>query len=254
MNERAVEDMLNPELDAKALSKEFAVRGRIRINDVLRPEFAEQAARCMEGDQVPWQMVFRRGKESCNLTRPEWDAMSREEKGQLFAGINRQAAAAFQYFYSRYDLALAVEEGRDPHLFLFNLALFLGSEYFLPFGRVVTRISEINSINAQATRYTGGNFLTRHDDSHEAPDRRCAYVMGFTRDWKPEWGGALLVLNSEGELVESYVPRFNSLVMFKVPMAHCVTYVAPFAQQPRHSVTGWLSATDENEEKKQLER
>ncbi len=254
MNELAIEDMLNPALDAKVLNEEFAEQRRIRINDILKPEFAEQAAQCLESDQVPWEMVFRQGQEGRQVSRQEWEAMPRAEQGQLFGGINRQAAQAFQYFYSRYDLAAAVDEGRDAHLFLCKLAMFLGSEYFLPFAREVVGISQINSINAQATRYTGGNFLTKHDDSHEAPGRRCAYVMGFTRDWKPEWGGTLVVMNKEGEPIDSYIPRFNSLVIFKVPVEHCVTFVAPFAQQARHSVTGWLSATDRNDEKKQLER
>ncbi len=49
-------------------------------------------------------------------------------------------------------------------------------------------------------------------------------------------------MEREGDnIVESYVPRFNSMVMFKVPLMHCVSYVAPFAQAPRHSLTGWFT-------------
>jgi len=204
---------------------------------------------------APWEMVFRHGKENWKLTQPEWDAMPRERKRLLFARINTQAGEAFQFVYRPYNLALAVREGRTPGLFLLKLAMFLGSEYFLTFARKVVGISEINSIDATATRYAASNFLTRHNDGvEEGPERRCAYVMGFTRDWKPEWGGSLLLLNTGGQLVDTYVPCFNSLVMFKVPVEHCVTYVAPFAQRMRHSVTGWLSVADTNEERKPLER
>jgi Rps23 Pro-64 3,4-dihydroxylase Tpa1-like proline 4-hydroxylase len=36
------------------------------------------------------------------------------------------------------------------------------------------------------------------------------------------------------------VPAYNSLVLFKVPVWHSVTFVTPFAGEVRYSITGWL--------------
>jgi len=47
-------------------------------------------------------------------------------------------------------------------------------------------------------------------------------------------------LSADGEVEEVWMPRFNSLALFRVPTPHIVSYVAPFATQPRYAITGWL--------------
>ena len=45
---------------------------------------------------------------------------------------------------------------------------------------------------------------------------------------------------TDGRVLESFTPRWNSLSLFKVPALHCVSYVTPWAAGPRLAVTGWL--------------
>ena len=45
---------------------------------------------------------------------------------------------------------------------------------------------------------------------------------------------------TDGEVEEVWSPRYNSLTLFMVPTMHVVSYVAPFAKQPRYAITGWL--------------
>lgn len=232
-------NMLNPSLEPDSLRQDFSQNGRVRVMDILTPEYAEQAARWLE-TRIPWQVVFRRGKESATMTQQEFQQLTDQQRSELLANIINQAGERFQYLYGYYNLADAYKELQDPSAFLFKLTEFIASEYFRDFVRTVSGVQEISGINAQATRYVSGQFLTRHDDA-EDPVRKVAYVLGLTRAWRPEWGGILQVLDETGNLVDSYVPRFNSLVLFKVPMWHCVSYVAPFAQAPRHSITGWFT-------------
>jgi Rps23 Pro-64 3,4-dihydroxylase Tpa1-like proline 4-hydroxylase len=68
-----------------------------------------------------------------------------------------------------------------------------------------------------------------------------AYVLNLAReDWHPDWGGYLLFLDEEGDVIEGFRPRFNALNLFRVPQSHSVSYVPPFAPIGRMAVTGWL--------------
>jgi SM-20-related protein len=69
-----------------------------------------------------------------------------------------------------------------------------------------------------------------------------AFVLGFSRNWKADWGGLTLFYDDGGNVTGAFVPAFNSLTMFRVPVYHSVTYVTPFAREVRYSITGWLLA------------
>jgi Rps23 Pro-64 3,4-dihydroxylase Tpa1-like proline 4-hydroxylase len=47
-------------------------------------------------------------------------------------------------------------------------------------------------------------------------------------------------LRTDGDVEEVWMPRFNSLALFRVPTRHMVSYVSPFAKHPRYAITGWL--------------
>jgi SM-20-related protein len=67
-----------------------------------------------------------------------------------------------------------------------------------------------------------------------------AYVFSFTKNWKIDWGGLLQFHDDENcKIIDSYVPAFNALTIFRVPQWHSVSYVTPFAMGPRYAVAGW---------------
>jgi Rps23 Pro-64 3,4-dihydroxylase Tpa1-like proline 4-hydroxylase len=119
---------------------------------------------------------------------------------------------------------------------------FLNSEEFLGFTRDITGIEAIEFGDAQATLYRSGHFLTAHDDNVPGTKRLAAYVMSFTPVWRPEWGGLLEFVDHTSQVDAGYVPGFNTLKLFRVPMTHYVSMVAPFATGSRYSITGWLRA------------
>jgi Rps23 Pro-64 3,4-dihydroxylase Tpa1-like proline 4-hydroxylase len=106
----------------------------------------------------------------------------------------------------------------------------------------VTGDERIAYVDAQATRYRPGHFLTEHTDDVAGKQRLYAYVLNLTPAWRIDWGGLLLFHAPDGHVAEAYCPRFNALNVFAVPQAHSVSVVAPFAPAHRLSVTGWLRA------------
>lgn len=95
--------------------------------------------------------------------------------------------------------------------------------------------------DGQTTLFGPSHYLGRHIDSHVAEGWEVANVLNFAReDWHPDWGGYLLFLDEEGDVVEGFRPRFNALNLFKVPQSHMVSYVPPFAPVGRMAMTGWL--------------
>ena len=132
------------------------------------------------------------------------------------------------------------------------LADFLGwiaSKDSIDAVRALSSADDIKQVDAQATRYETGDFLTVHTDDLDAHfTRRVAYVYSLCQGWKPDWGGLLHFHGDAGEIIETFVPEFNTLTLFTVPQAHSVSAVAPFAGAPRHSITGWFTASDSNPE------
>jgi Rps23 Pro-64 3,4-dihydroxylase Tpa1-like proline 4-hydroxylase len=135
-----------------------------------------------------------------------------------------------------------MKAGRDPHLPLHAVLEFFNGPQFLEFIRRFTGDRELAMVGAQATRYLPGQFLRMHDDRHDDENRRYAYVLNLSRDWQADWGGLLHFVDADGGAREAFLPRFNSLSLFKVPAQHFVGLVAPWAQQPRLAITGWWHA------------
>ena len=101
-------------------------------------------------------------------------------------------------------------------------------------------IRELLKADAQATLYAPGHFLNFHNDTpNERTHRRVAYVLGFAKDWHPDWGGLLQFYDADLNITDVLRPRFNVLSMFTVPQDHAVTYVVPYAPLGRYSITGW---------------
>jgi len=119
----------------------------------------------------------------------------------------------------------------------------MNSPPMLDFARRVTGFDDIAKADAQATRYLPGHFLRVHNDVYRASERdvrRAAYVVNLTREWHADWGGLLEFLDDDRRVVETWMPAWNGLAMFRVPTWHCVSCVAPYATAPRLAITGWF--------------
>ena len=225
--------MINNDLDLAPWRRELLARGRVQVRDFLQADAAAQLHACLR-DEVPWIVGER--------NQPDRPAPAFGAPDPALQEAYARAADGFHFAYDRYLMVEARKEGRDPGLVLHSVLEFFNGPQFLEFIRWFGNDPSINMVGAQATRYRPGEFLRQHDDRHEDEGRRYAYVLNLSREWEADWGGLLQFVDARGTVIDTFVPRFNSLSLFKVPAGHVVTLVAPWAQQPRLAITGWWHA------------
>ena len=230
--------MLNPLLDIPRLKADYAVDNRVRVDDLLTVESASRVRDA--AGSLPYDYLFFSAGENRVASPEQMAALSREQRGQLQQELNELAREGTGFLYGGYRM-----EGdhlADAPPVLRELFELINSESVLSLIREVSGIEEIYSASGQYTRYTAGNYLTRHSDNITAEQRRIAYVLGLTPAWHPDWGGLLQFFEPDGTCRDTWAPRVNSLALFDVRHVHSVTYVAPWAGAPRLALTGWFSS------------
>jgi Rps23 Pro-64 3,4-dihydroxylase Tpa1-like proline 4-hydroxylase len=232
---------LNPALDAALISRVYRSAGRVHVPDFFDAPTAAHIHRCLEAE-TRWQCVLFDGTAHRELEVPALSCLPDGERSDWLARVQRAAERGFSYCYATFRLFENYVNGRHRDSYLMRVLEFLNAPGFLELARRMTGDARIGFADGQATLYRAGDFLTRHDDEVEGRNRIAAYVLGFTPRWVTDWGGLLAFPDRHGHLAEAYVPTFNSLNLFRVPMPHAVTQVASFAAAPRYSITGWLRA------------
>lgn len=231
--------ILNAALDVARLGQQFSRSQRLQIHEVLETDAADRLYECL-AHEVPWGLAYTDGKGPQQLEAGEISGFNHADWLDLIGKANIPIGERqFRFVYNRYDMVGAHEHGREPTLLLHPVLEFLNSAEFLGFIREVTGNSSVYSAWAEATRYLPGHFLTQHNDYKDGSRREIAYVLNLTRDWRADWGGLLQFTDEDGKVLETYMPAFNSLALFSVPMWHCVSYVAPFAPHGRYAIAGW---------------
>jgi len=234
---------LNPALDVAALKARFAATGRVQLRNVLTEESAREL-QLMLAQGTPWGMAVGAGTAKPSSFRA---AQTRTPEGQQAlqqaarSAEHHTARGEYGFRFAHYPILEAINEGWDPGGAHEVLIEHLNAPAFLDLARAVTGIDQLFKADAQATLFAPNHYLGRHIDSHVAEGWEVAYVLNLAReDWHPDWGGYLLFLDEDGDVVEGFRPRFNTLNLFRVPQPHLVSYVPPFAPVGRLAVTGWL--------------
>lgn len=224
---------LNPALDAGPLVETFSRTGRVHIPNIMTELSARRLFRALE-QETPWSLIFNEGKETRTF-----ESVSAEDHQRMAIAAWERAHSSFQYFYFHYRLLEHRRLYPKPDHYLARLMTFMISPGFLAFIREVTGDRSIDWISSTATLYKPLDFLTVHDDG--LSDRRIAYVLNMTPEWRPDWGGALQFYDSDDHIEEGFLPTFNALNMFRVPKRHSVSQVATFGGL-RYSVSGWFES------------
>lgn len=115
---------------------------------------------------------------------------------------------------------------------------FFASKDFLDFISQVTS-QRLKSIDMSGFIYSEGDYLLPHDDRLEG--RRIAYVVNLSEKFSNIDGGQLSFF-SRNKIVKSFVPVFNSFVLFEVSKKslHQVNEVLTIKQ--RLTLAGWFHA------------
>ncbi|WP_440225756.1 2OG-Fe(II) oxygenase [Dokdonella sp. MW10] len=234
--------MFNPDIDFSPWSARLSERTRVLIPGALQPAVAqalhERLARVED-----WDLAFRDGHASTLLPAARYAALGQEGRRDLLARLARESLGRYGFAYDSCMLVERYMQQPDPDDLLHRIVEMMHREPFLAFVRNLVGDASIRRSLVQATRYLPGHFLRRHEDIVEdGRDRRYAFVFNLGREWQADWGGLLQFLDARGDVVETFVPAFNSLSLFKVPQPHAVSLVGGWAEQPRYALTGWFMA------------
>lgn len=212
--------VLNPTLDFEQLAAAFVSQDRIQIPDVLVADAAESLYDCLVND-VPWGLAYTDGERPHFLHADEIATFDQAAWAEIVGKAHRPTGKyQFMFAYNSYMMLEAYKEHRDSGLVLHRVFEFLNSEEFIGLLRRVTRHDEVRLAMAQATRYMPGHFLTKHNDIADKEYRHVAYVLNMTKKWRADWGGLLQFTDEHDNIVETFMPAFNSLTLFSVPMWH----------------------------------
>lgn len=225
--------MLNDALDWSALQHSYNKNKRIIIRDVLEPDFAEEVFHCLSVD-VGWELYYLTDKGPTILSADKLKRITPEQQAAIWQKTTEISAKGFSYFYFRHVISNA------SHPILKEYYNFLAGPKALEFIKYVSSDQMLDRMNVVATKYTPSCFLRTHNDYHVAHGRRVGHLWGLTRDWDPDWGGILQFLDKDRNIIENYVPEFNTLTLFKVPIAHFISQVAAYANAPRFVFSGWF--------------
>lgn len=227
--------------DMEALTSAYRAKRRLHVPNFL--DAADAAWVHAEIAAVPrWNFViFAHGKHT-DLDAEGWARLDAETKRKTQAIVYERANLEFAYMH--YKLSLYDRYHKGPALTpaLRQLFEFLNGPQFLAFARTLTGADDIAFADAQLTAMGPGHFITVHDDALEGKNRRAAYVLNLTPEWREDWGGYLNFFDDAGHIVDGFKPSFNALNIFTIPARHSVGVVSPFALKPRIVISGWLRA------------
>jgi SM-20-related protein len=232
--------MLNNAIDLNRYRQLLLQHTRVQIPDFLQPGAAETLHRCLR-DDIPFALAERSGGSSHTIDAGTYAAMNEAARQALLSKAYARARSEFQFSYDSYMIVRAMKEGWAPNP-LHTVLEFLNSPEFLMFARRLTGEPTVNRVSAQGTRYRAGQFLTRHQDREDNENRVCAFVINLSKNWDSDWGGLLQFHDGADRLVDSFVPYWNTLSLFRVPQSHTVSLVAPWAGADRLAITGWFLA------------
>lgn len=232
---------LDPNLRPADYAPVFKRFGRLHIPGILVPEDAVLLARAVAGSAA-WRRSIRQSDGGTDLDVPlaEYDALDPAQRQALEQRAHESARDAFRYMFDSVRIGQDMEAGRPVEPAMAAVQAMVNSPAWLSFLRTLTGDERIVYCDAMATRYLPGHFLTAHDDHAPGKHRLYAYVLNLTARWRADWGGILMFLDEEDHVAEGYSPAFNALNVFRVPQRHAVSMVAPFAGEPRLSITGWI--------------
>ena len=228
-------------LDVDGAAARLAATGRTRLSGLIGEGSATIHTAVTDRDMV-WMRAIQ-NPYNVDVPVAVFESEPLEEQTRLIAMAHEEATQGFQFVFDRLKLGQARAMGLPIPQPLYDLHSLFNSDAFLAFARRLTGDDRIAYVDAQATRYLPGHFLNRHSDEHEDAGRLYAYVLNVSPEWRAEWGGLLMFLDDDGAVSEIFTPTAGTLNLFKVPQAHAVSMVAPFAAAPRYSITGWWRTT-----------
>jgi SM-20-related protein len=236
-------DLTNPDLDLAAARAQLQREGIVQIDSWLPAATADALHRCLD-QQVTWDLAYSDNSSGRVIKAAELAGMSPAAIRKAIDPAFVPQPDGFSFIYNTFRVIDAWQSGAQAAHPLYAVAEALHAPAYLQRLRELTARPQVKRLDLLAARYLPGHFLTPHDDVHAHEGREVAWILNLTRNWQAEWGGLLHVMDDRRAAVtHTYIPKYNSMVLFYPPRWHFVSQVANFARLPRYTLTGWMLST-----------
>jgi Rps23 Pro-64 3,4-dihydroxylase Tpa1-like proline 4-hydroxylase len=228
------------------LRQAFRESGAVLVKEVLDEAGARDAHQRLASHQE-WFITIKEparvsGRDCTEWRVAEWERMSARQKRTIINDLHERAAASFEMYFKQYPLIEKFRIGEDGDVPIMRIARLLVSGAFLELIGNITGIDGLTDVTGMASRFDAGHFILSHTDRQPEGSvgrREVAFVLYLTEGWRDDWG-AHTCLWSEGSAAAVCIPpRFNTMLIFRVPRAHSVLYVPPFVTASRLALAGW---------------
>ena len=219
--------------DMSMLKETFSKNKRLKINNFLLTAFANSLYKgaVSEKNWVLSTGINKNKYEKSDIT--QFDKINRIQLKNVSEAFGKDE---FAYGFYR------TMNNNTPNYIEYTVRKVIGSDEFIKMLNEITELGLTKLTTLFMSKYKSGNFLSPHSDKGNG---RLAFVVNLSKFWKPQYGGALHFLNDERtEVIDTFVPDFNNLVIFYVPepngIPHFVSHVCPNVKPSRYAITGWF--------------
>ena len=232
--------MIFPQIDFRAAQSAFARDGRCRVDPFLAPEIADRLYKTLS-TETEFDVAYACSPSPQLVSAESWRQMDSGDRRSLQNQLMGEAAEGRGFLYCTYMQRNRISATTGSPEFLDEIFSFWSGDRMCHAVSEVTGI-EVQGAECQFTRFTNGQYLTRHRDTLAGNRRRLAFVLSLSQGWHPDWGGLLHFYEETGDVSEVWIPRFSALQLFDINHIHSVSAVAPCAPRGRYSLTGWFTS------------
>lgn len=231
-----MEQYLSNNYDTEELRMIYDINKRVVIDNFLSDEFAEYVYNDI--NRLPKHTWFNCVGFSNIKIEKRWKPINRK-KHMMSNELAKKSFNHDQFAYS-FKRNMGMRQGETSYVETILRDIFSSDNLY-------NLIDDVTGNKPQSysqlflSQYVKNCFLAPHSDINRG---KFAFVLNLTKDWKPQYGGVLHFLDDKREnIVDSYVPKFNSLIIFEVPktgIPHFVSHVV-HEKKKRFAITGWLN-------------
>jgi Rps23 Pro-64 3,4-dihydroxylase Tpa1-like proline 4-hydroxylase len=226
-------EIINYSFHTDNLSEIFKINKKIKIDNILDELFAETLYKyCM----INKDWILSTGINKNKFEKKDIAQFANANQLQIKNVQNAFKEDQFSYAFYR-----NMNNQKCSYL-EFLIRRELSSQIFIDYLNKITGLNLTILKTLFLSKYKAGNFLSPHSDHGNG---RVAFVINLTKFWKPQYGGNLHFLNEDrSEIIDTYVPGFNNLMLFEVPensgIPHYVSHIVPNVKYNRFAITGWF--------------
>lgn len=234
-------EILNNFVDIVKARRDFRDFGHAVVEDIWKAAFAEQVIQNIVRN-VSFLQCFYAGNEQKELSEKQLSELPQEERQSLFQQIHAEAGKGLGHYYARWQCDSQGQQSASGALH--SALTWLTNEDNLDLVRDISGIKNLNSVGCMVCRFSQGQYISQRVSGEEDQQRKLAFIIDLTPEWKPEWGGLLHLHATDEQPATFFTPSFNQLTLFDAQKPWSLSYVAPYIKYYRYSLVGWFNTSE----------